>query len=189
MTSDKHWTKDVNVIVKKEKLLEFFPNKLYSSERNGNAVMRFCLYSGILVSAQKKNHRYLILFLVIGIVLSHSTVEYFSPFVKLQTKNTKKEKCVMPTSDNPMANFLMSEYESNPDRPEACKYMDHTDEYNNAMKTPDEPFDVFNTKYSERQFFTTANTTAANEQRQFADWLYGNKSTEKEEALIKYGFH
>lgn len=192
---DKLWTKDINVLFKKERLLEFFPSKKLSHSENINAIVRFCLYSGMLLSFYKRNSIYLLTFLLVAIIISIASKPPPKKRAKIpQHTNPEKYKdadtlCTMPTKDNPMANFLMSDYELNPTRPEACSQVLYPDEFDKAMDSVDDPFDVFNTKFSERQFFSNANTKISNDQREFANWLYGNKTTNKEQALIKNGFN
>jgi hypothetical protein len=92
-----------------------------------------------------------------------------------------KDSCYRPTADNPFMNNLLTD---DPDRPEACRLA--TDEADAKWRQGlYQDFDkIYSNHSSERQFYTTPNTTNPNKQKEFAQWLYGNPNqTCKEEGL------
>ena len=87
---------------------------------------------------------------------------------------TSKE-CQKPTKDNPMANYLLTDPK---DRPPACPSEEVVEAIDDTFfaQFDRDPFDIFNKKHSQRQFFSTANTESMNDQQGFATWLYGNSN-------------
>jgi hypothetical protein len=93
-------------------------------------------------------------------------------------------KCVKPTKDNPLMNVLLTDYQNDPNRAEACINTDKTimkniddNFYFNVFKDTD---DLYQKGYSQRQFYTTPSTTIPNDQGSFAHWLYKMPETCKE---------
>jgi hypothetical protein len=96
-------------------------------------------------------------------------------------------ECTAPSADNPFANVLLSEYETGPGRPAACDMNDP------AIAQSAEAYyrrgmyqattDVYNRQASSRQFYTTANSQIPNDQRGFAEALYGGPATHKEQSF------
>ena len=86
--------------------------------------------------------------------------------------------CQLPTPDNPLANVLLSDYTSDPDRPPACsyptvaplvqKYLDET--------FPNDEGDIWGSRnLAARTFYSTPATTIPNDQTAFAEACYGKK--------------
>ena len=120
----------------------------------------------------------LILLVVVGFIGSYKNPKskYKSVVPEHQfpdiDKMTKKS-CTMPSNENPFANPT---YRDDPNRPPACAYDTVKSEINDAYFSNFEqnPFDFYNNKHSQRQFFSLPNTTIPNDQQAFATWLYGN---------------
>ena len=83
-----------------------------------------------------------------------------------------KEECKKPTKDNPMMNVNIGDH---PQNPPACNYTSEIKENinnkfnHNLYQDVDDQFEKFN---SQRQFYTTPNTSVPNDQTKFAEWLY-----------------
>lgn len=91
--------------------------------------------------------------------------------------------CKLPTKENPMMNVTMADLMDNVDRPPACNYtskiqadIDDIFDDNSFSDTSD----PFNRKHSQRQFYTMPSTTIPNDQSGFAEFLYPQKETCKE---------
>lgn len=56
--SDPLWVNDFSILLKKEKLTEFFPTKFQTNEERLNAVVRLSLYTSILLSVYHSNMKY-----------------------------------------------------------------------------------------------------------------------------------
>ena len=177
-------------ILDMNKLHEFYPQKGMSFNEKLNSFMRFTIYFSIIVYLLNKSWKvfYSVFF---GGILTIILYNYRKDIFKEDTENFKvkhEAHCTKPVENNPFMNVLISEYIENPDRDEACdvdepKVKDKMEKYfyNDLFKSVDE---VFDNKYSYRQFYTTPNTTIPNDQEGFAKWLYYNeKKTFKEQHL------
>jgi len=91
--------------------------------------------------------------------------------------------CKNPTKDNPLMNINIGD---NPNNPLPCIHTDEIKEdinskFNyNLYRDTDDLFERFN---SQRQFYTTPNTSVPNDQTKFAEWLYKIPQTCKETSL------
>jgi hypothetical protein len=196
-SSDPFWTDNFTILFSKHRIHEFWPTKQYSFYEQANAVTRFLIYGGILLSFTNKSSMYilysLLLVVLIAIIITRKTPpkenkrNMSGNFPELQKMNTKE--CTEPTENNPFGNVLMNEYDDNPQRPPACNSEDVKEEVNDYFtELNQDPYDIYNRKHSQRQFFSTANTEIPNNQQSFAQWLYGKPDfTCKENALMCKG--
>lgn len=155
---------------------QFFPNNSLSREQKINAIARFAIYYLILVIIFNQNLKWLsisIILLIISFCLGYS--ENFEQINKVSM-------CVKPTKNNPFMNYMISDDVT---REPACEYDDVKDEMRNEFKKdiiPD-PADLWGTNISDRNFFTMPWTQIINNQSGFANWLYGNSGTCKNEGI------
>jgi len=196
-SSDPFWTENIHILFAKERLLEFWPSYQLSFHEQTNACSRFMLYAGILLSIANTNSTYMfisfILVITLAIVVKSKPMRqmYHDKSGNFETKQSMiDKKCTKPTDENPFGNILMNEYQDNPQRKPACDASDVKAQVKDAFFSDfvQDPFDVFNRKHSQRQFFSTANTSIPNNQDAFAQWLYGKEGkTCKEKALMCKG--
>ena len=109
---------------------------------------------------------------------------YYKKDLEKFVDQQKKEKiCTKPTIDNPFMNFTVGDQIKNPKRLPACSIdlqikKDIIKNFYNEFKDPyQEPFNqMFKNKFkpSDRSFYTLPVTTASNDQKGFAESLYGN---------------
>ena len=91
--------------------------------------------------------------------------------------------CVKPNKDNPFMNpnILNNNYNYNI---KACNIdnIKIKKEMNNYFKTPiyKDVIDIYEKKFSDRQFYTMPSTTIPNDQEAFSKWLYTRQKTCKE---------
>jgi hypothetical protein len=81
-----------------------------------------------------------------------------------------------PSAKNPFMNVLLDELKYNPDRPAAAPVgspmvKNTLSDFFKVQWTSD-PTDVFGRTQSQRQFYTTPNTSIPNDQGSYANWLY-----------------
>lgn len=81
-----------------------------------------------------------------------------------------------PSAKNPFMNVLLDELQYNPDRPAAAPIgsplvKTTLSDFFKVQWTSD-PTDVFGRSQSQRQFYTTPNTSIPNDQASYANWLY-----------------
>lgn len=194
--SDPFWTKNIKILFAHERLLEFWPSQQLNFHEQANASSRFLLYSGILLSIANKNSIYFLfsflLIILLAIIVHRKPMKIYSSSIgnfPLKQKMIDKT-CTEPTDENPFANVLMNEYQDNPQRAPACDSDTVSEQVKDKFFNDfiQDPFDVFNRKHSQRQFFSTANTIIPNDQTSFAHWLYGQQGqTCKENALMCKG--
>ena len=89
--------------------------------------------------------------------------------------------CTAPSPRNPFMNVLLGEYRTNPTRPRACNHRDdkniREDVNSNFIANSGAYYDVsdmYNRTQSQREYYTTANTTIPNKQHELAMWLYSD---------------
>ena len=80
---------------------------------------------------------------------------------------------------------MLGEYRTNPTRGRACTYRDNKkikedieQQFANASVFFDVS-DMYNRSQSQREYYTTPNTTIPNQQHQYAKWLYGDMAGRK----------
>ena len=99
---------------------------------------------------------------------------HINPDINMMTN----KKCVIPTKHNPFGNV---NYFQDLTRPAACSADEVKEEINKNFFDGFEknPYDIYNNKHSQRQFFSVSNTTVPNDQTSFATWLYGGSNKKK----------
>lgn len=106
-----------------------------------------------------------------------------------EMENYNRATCKQPTADNPFMNPEIKEYNTE-DPPVACDADD--DEIKNMIEERfnDNLFmdidDLFTVKNSQRQFYTIPVPAIPNNQTEFANWLYRNEATCKEDNMQCY---
>lgn len=180
--SDPIWTKNIKILLQYPK--EFWPSKYMSYNEKMNSITRFIIYFCLILTLLKNNPSYLILLFVLLFVL---TKIIKSPLTKqtqaLTAKHTQPDKyngveqnCTLSTKENPFSNVLVSDYTQNPSRSSACDSSSVSDDINKNFFSDfqQDPYDIYNKKHSQRQFYSTPNSRIPNDQSSFAHWLYGN---------------
>ena len=173
------------------------------SEQKLNAISRLVIiltFLGYILT-----HRFRIVITGIVTLLAIIVLQYFK-----SVKHTKKEgftspemykmmknNFTTPTENNPVMNVLLTEIEDNPDRlPAAPAYNSAVEEeindktkefagksFNDSeidKKLFSDLGDNFQFNQSMRSWYTTPNTTIPNDQKGFAEFLYGNMPSCKE---------
>ncbi len=111
--------------------IEFFPSKQMSEYEKYNAIVRFSTYVSLIIFLY---NRMLSIFITIPLTLA---ITYYLHKLKLVHKSTPftsdkeideneplERTCVMPTTNNPFMNVLLTDYVDDPNRPEACDITD-----------------------------------------------------------------
>ncbi len=201
----KFWIYDPYVLLDTSTVFNLWPLESMTREEKLNAISKFVIYATILGVFLFKNLK---LFLTGIITLAVLVATYFILNNKKNTKLTEafsdrtlyekfKDNYTNPTSKNPIMNVLLPEIQDNPERlPAAPSYNTAVEEeINNSAKeiikqnfnndsVEDKLFndlgDKFQFEQSMRQFYTTANTRIANNQKEFAQFCYGNMASCKD---------
>ena len=201
---DSIWIKDLKIIL--DKPTEFFPTKIQTTEEKLNSIVRFSLYASIALSLYYSDVKYItvfffVLFLTYIIYSNYPKVESLegtatarapmAPTVNSLIGTTSvASNCTRPTKDNPFMNATMKDFMNFDkdgniiDRAPACdptepeiKSQVNAAFNNNLYK---DVSDVFGKMNSQRNYFTMPWTTIPNDQEKFANWLYKNPDTCKE---------
>lgn len=163
-------------------MLEFWPSKYQNHEDKITATLRFILYSGVMLSLHNQNSSYVVMAIIIMFLIvigiEHKNYKPKKNNVHRCTnsqlmKNVKQD-CQKPTEENPFANVLITDYNDNPDRPPACPSDEVADIVDKKFRKNlyMDIDSIYQKENSERQFFSTSNTTIPNDQVNFAKWLY-----------------
>ena len=111
---DEFWYNDPSILLKKNRLDEFFPTTDMTLEEQLNSFVRLLLYLSLILFLFRKNINYIYLFLF-GLVFtfliykysgnhnSKTNVEDFYPYYD------KTAKYIKPTIDNPFMNVLITD--------------------------------------------------------------------------------
>tara|TARA_B110000483_G_scaffold243032_1_gene330981 strand:+ start:4660 stop:5361 length:702 start_codon:yes stop_codon:yes gene_type:complete len=201
----KFWIHDPYVLLDKTKLFDMWPIESMTREEKLNAISKFVIYSTFFGVFLFKSIKLLFTGIITLVIL---VVTYF--ILNNKEKNKTKEKFsnrnlykkfkhnyTNPDTKNPMMNVLLPEIQENPERlPAAPAYNKAVEEeINNSTKeiikqnfndqTIDEKLfndlgDKFQFEQSMRQFYSTANTRVCNNQKEFAQFCYGNMASCKD---------
>ena len=194
------WLENPNILLNKNYISEIWPNNDFDLARKLNAITRIIIIMTILGYFLTKSIYIPVSAIVSLLVL---VIIYKS---KKQTKTQTKEgflsnsnnpvnglkkilekEFTMPTKKNPVMNVLMNEYKENPKRkPAAPAYNQEVEEeINNKTKKQDERLfknlgDNLSFENSMRSFYAMPNTQIPNNQKEFAEFCYGNMPSCKE---------
>ena len=181
--SETIWYENSNGLFTETNYFKIIPIREMSLQEKLNAILRFFIYSGVLLALVKNNYKYLLLGIItalITILINKYEIQKSTETEKfLENKNltiVDNKVCSRSTVENPFMNLSIADISLNPDHPQACDI-----ENNDIKKTVAKNFysrvyrdvnDIYSKDVSERQFYTMPCTKVANEQTDFAKWLY-----------------
>jgi hypothetical protein len=208
------WAENPNILFQSEYLLEFFPIDEMTYEQKMNAISRLITILTIVGFVISRNVRILLIYVVTlgGICLAYymqkkkvgENGEGFSTnnpgidFLKQKNLFPKEQLFDSPSSENPMSNVLMTDYDYNPHKkPAGPSYNKNINEdiLSQAKQfiadaNPDQPDivkklfhnvdDQLGFEHSMRQFYSNPNTMIPNDQQAFAEFCYGSMVSCKE---------
>lgn len=189
--TEKIWYDDIGGFITAENYFIILPATDMTFEEKINALLRFFVYFGLLLSLLKANLKYMF-FGIIAAVVSVFIVEFDKKqkqkvdqfLVKNNLDVVGDTVCARSTVDNPFMNPTISDITYNPDRPPACNTSDPQVqlqiESNFNKRLFKDVGDLYGKMSSQREFYTVPSTTIPNNQTEFAEWLYGTGSTCKE---------
>lgn len=191
------WFNDLTGFMDQSKVANIIPDANMTFEEQLNALVRFSVYFSILVFVIKHDVRviYFAIFIAFMTILMYNShmaddrkrtkiVEKLS--LSAPSKSTG-ERCVRPTRTNPYMNVTFNDLEKFPNRPKACN-LNNSSVSQTVQKYVNEDMynvkdDIGHIRGSDRQFYTTPNTTIPNSQNEFAHWLYNIGKTCKEDSI------
>jgi hypothetical protein len=218
------WVNQPTILLNKKYITTNFSLKNMTLEEKFNAITKFVMVLTILGFIFSQNFQLIFIgILTIAIVTAiyyrkkkkyteERTQENFSNQGNNKNKNKKREatmnlnellqEAYYPINKkNPFGNVLLTEINSNPNRPSAAPSFNPTvyDKINNSVKKQTQMlnptidgtnkqiygdlYENYNLDNSMMRFYTTANTRVANDQGAYAEWLYGNMPSAKEDNI------
>lgn len=185
------WYENIYDLFNPTNYYKIIPIREMNLQEKLNALVRFFVYLGILLALINSNYKYLFLGIIAGLL--SIIINNFEAKKKEETEKYLEKKnltivdnkvCARSTVENPFMNLSIADISLNPDHPQACD----VDNYQ-VRKTMSKNFyshvfrdvnDIYSKDASERQFYTMPCTKVANDQSDFANWLYNRGSSCKD---------
>ena len=171
------WTKNPQVLLSKDNLQYFIPTEDMTYIEKINAITRFIIYGSFLLFLVR-GESLILLLPIVSMIIIYFLVSWGLGIDELKESfnNEKKSECTSPTLNNPFMNVMITDSRN---REVACNYTEETknqieDAFNSNLYK--DTNDLFGRNNSQRQFYTTPNTSIPNNQKEFANWLYGHKN-------------
>ena len=200
------WVNSPSILFSKNHITELWPSDKMTREQKLNAITRLVLLLTLAGFLLSKNYKILvtgfvsIVFLIITYKILNNNVnqKMKETFSNENIYDKVKHNYTNPTSANPVMNILLPEIQDNPHRLEAAPAYNKAVEkainketqdfivtnFNNdetiRKKLFDDRGDKFDFECSMRQFYSTANTRVPNNQKDFAQFCYGNMASCKD---------
>ena len=180
--SDNFWFNDPEILINKERLLEFFPNADMTLNEKLNSFIRLSVYISLFLFFYHKKTQIMLLPIFVALITL-----YIFRYNNIQTKEEKTEnyetliKCQMPTDDNPFMNTLVSDVGMYKPKKEACSLFEDVEVEEEVKQRFDKGLfkdvnDIYGKGNSQRQFFTMPNTNEYGikhgDTEKLGNWLY-----------------
>lgn len=185
MTSNQQniWYKDPLVLFSYDYIAEFFPNKTMTENERLNSLMRFSIYLSVLLYLYNDNEAILMIPIMMGLF----TYATHQTHMREQMKNKElvqngHMQYREPTTDNPFMNPNLVT-DKHPDAVaknvvDPLVQKNIINKYEHSMVQ--DISDVYQKGNGQRQFYTVPSSTIPNKQGEFANWLYGNMASCKD---------
>ena len=204
------WLKNPLILFRKEQIKNLWPTKNMSRNEKINAISRLVILLSILGFLVMKNYNFLITGLItLGVIaILYYTKLYkeetneekkVEPFTNARVYQSVKENFTNPTEKNPLMNVLLPEIKDDPKRKMAAPAYNPAVEKSINEKTEDfivSNFDddpkikkkLFSNlgdsfefeQFAQHNFYATPNTQIPNNQKEFAEFCYGDMISAKE---------
>jgi hypothetical protein len=178
--TEKFWFEDPSILFQSETWANFVPLQTMTTTEALNSVVRFAIYSSLLLTATtgQTSYIYAIPIVALASILLHTLfphgkkLEAYLDYVKPTSKNY-----TMPSADNPFMNVLLTDIADKPDRPDAAQTDDkevRNQIYKAFQKTRDihmDTSDLFDQTQAMRTFHTLQSAKVPNDQDGFLSFL------------------
>tara|TARA_B100000941_G_C28392304_1_gene493423 strand:+ start:35 stop:688 length:654 start_codon:yes stop_codon:yes gene_type:complete len=209
------WINDPAILVDTDYISELWPMEFMSFNQKLNSLSRLIIILSILGFIIFNSYKHLFIgisVLIVIVVVKYSKSNVLEEFTSGGSKEIETEKDILldeevkeykkPTSNNPLGNVLLTDYQDNPGRKPAPPA--YHDDMNNEIniKTKEMIKEINNNNveiekklfqdlgnntmfdYSMRNFYSTANTEIPNDQQSFKNFLYGDLKSTKDGSLL-----
>ena len=183
------WFNNPRQLFKSNEILNFWPSANQTPAERINSTTRFILYSSCIIYIIKRDPK---IFVLAAMVISAIYILYKGGLISVagterptfSHDQNYSPDCQLPSKENPMANVLLGDYTTDPNRPPACyyptvkpivkKYLDDTIPYDCGRSRCSLP--KYQKNAAARQFVSMPVTTIPGDQTAFAEWCYGKKN-------------
>ena len=194
------WLNDLTVLFNRNNLMEIIPFNNMNLNSKLNAVLRLSIVFSIIMSILKKDYRYLIIIIIVGIltiiinrnykVLNIENNNDPLDIINVDSNNNDDiQGCKLPTAKNPFMNPTFSDYKDG-NLMKSCNSYDNSvirsmenEYFNNGLYR--DQFDIFNKGHSQREFYTMPVNSIMNDTVKFAEWCYKTPPTCREGNAIQ----
>jgi len=190
------WTSDINHLFKPI----LIPKDYMSDDEKLNTIVRLIIFISILFALISLNKKFLvksILFIIIILMISYLIYNNIDKInkIKEQFLNSNKltlidnELCNLPTNDNPFMNNNIYDINTIKNNYNACQYSNKNIKNkinqitNNTISYDDN--DIYGVNPLNLVFYTVSNSKSNNDQKLFAEWLYKDSQTCKDNGGIE----
>lgn len=193
--TDPFWLKDISILIREDRLLEFFISKEQSVSEKLNSIARFGIYISIVLAMYHSNPKYLTLSILTFVLtyLIYTNIDK-KEFMEGDTEgilsaeeikeNTIYKDSVKPTINNPFGNSSIIDMIDNPQRKPMVDYSENNEESLKVKEDITDAFnynlyrdvsDVYGRNNSQRQYYTTPSkgSIPADPKGEYKNWLYG----------------
>jgi hypothetical protein len=209
------WINQPTILFNKKYIADVFPSKSMTLEEKFNSITKLIIILTILGFIFSQNYQLIFIgILTIAIVTAiyfRRKKKYIEEHSKENFSNNEEASIKLKeliqdgyypiNKKNPFGNVLLTEINSNPDRPSAAPAFNPevNDKINNSVKKQTQMlnptidgtnkqiygdlYENYNLDNSMMRFYSTANTRVANDQGAYAQWLYGNMPSAKEDNI------
>lgn len=196
---DPFWSKKPMVLFRTDRLLEFFITPDQSVSEKLNSIVRFGIYTSIVLAMYQQDWKYLTLsiltFIITYLIYDNLDLESKEKFQQLDSEEEisikDSEKYTLPTINNPFGNNSVIDIIDNPTKKPMIEYADHSDKSLEVKEKIEKAFnynlykdlgDLYGKQNSQRQFYTTPSrgVIPQDPNGDFKKWLYGNMSSCKD---------
>ena len=174
---EQFWFKDPSGLFREDTWTRFVPMQSMTTAEALNSVVRFTVYSSVLLALTTRTFSYLMAIPIVALA-SVALFALFPNGKQLEAFfNSVKEKFTMPTPHNPFMNVLLTEIQDSPDRPDAAPITDPKvrDAIAKAFSQTNNIYmdtsDVFDQAQAMRTFTTRQSSTIPSNQDEFLDFL------------------
>tara|TARA_B100001093_G_C26737189_1_gene974991 strand:- start:478 stop:1158 length:681 start_codon:yes stop_codon:yes gene_type:complete len=185
ITRDVFWYNEPSILLRLNRLDEFFPSRDMTLEEQLNSFTRLSIYLSVVLYLYTFNVNYLYISIF---TLVFTYLIYTNSNNREHRENyTNINNVVRPTRDNPYMNILPDDYLHNPNRESLSRLNNYKNSKLDSVVSEKSRYnlyrdssDIYGRNTNQRQFYTTPITTIPNEQGKFANWLYKSPPTCKE---------
>lgn len=198
------WTKNPYILFNPDKFLDVYPKETMTLPEKLNALTRLNIYLTFAFYLLFRNLTVLITGIAILVVLvfvyyvlDKKNTGLKEKFSNVELYQKYKHNYTNPSDSNPLMNVALTEIQDNPHRLQAAPAFNSAvnEQINEKTKNlvqnnfkdsyvKDKLFDDLGDKLqfeqSMRQFYTTSSTTVPNNQKDFAEFCYGNMASCKD---------